>query len=877
MDEAACRFPARLLFFTAVYRSGGKRIHADVIFWTNTYFLHILYSGDFAVHILDRIFRHPKLITIIAFGITAFFAAQLLNLKIDNDIMNFIPSDYPAIQSYAQLDETYGGQFITSVGLKTPYGTISDPEFLDTVRTVTDAITDMPYVMAVTSLTNTPDMSGADGGIQVEMLVPDGYTGTAAEREQLRERLYGWEMYDQLYSKDFRSTQIVITLDMHLNTGGEETEDLNNTEVAQTVYSELGRILAPVKEKGYEVYVAGYPVLMGLTTENIRRDLIFLLPLVIVVLIVTLLLSFHRRSGIILPLLTVGVSVVWTMGLMCLLRIPINILATIIPVILVAVGSAYAIHVINKYYDACACTDVHSREAHRQLVIDAVRSIKAPVILAGLTTMAGFASLAFTDIIPVRYFGIFSSFGVFAALVTAVFLLPSLLILRGPSRMGESRRSSFSDRELTGGFSFFALRPRLTVFLSVVLFCISLAGLSRVTVENALVGYYKDSTDVVQAEKFLGREFGGTSTFSISIEGTEPGDLADPRILTVIDELETYLKEEYPEVTGITGFTQFIKRINQIINWNTPPAGTDISTDELAARYTEAFAYRPTTPSDAKDSLGLLQQSVNYQGTDYYEIPADPEKYGVTSDEKLKSLITGYLMLMSAGTEGWIDDPMLLTKGRVLVQMESGGSRLVANITDSITAFADARFPDGYTLMIAGPVVTEQAVTSAIVRSQIVSIILSSLMVIIILVVYFKSLVYGLISVVPILFSILINFGLMGFFGINLDITTSMVASIAIGIGIDYVIHFLDAYRKSFASVRNHRQAVQETLQGTGKAIVFNAISVLFGFSVLAFSSFNPLMYLGILIAVTMLTSATGALTVLPVLLGFINRKKEIQ
>jgi hypothetical protein len=132
----------------------------------------------------------------------------------------------------------------------------------------------------------------------------------------------------------------------------------------------------------------------------------------------------------------------------------------------------------------------------------------------------------------------------------------------------------------------------------------------------------------------------------------------------------------------------------------------------------------------------------------------------------------------------------------------------------------------------------------------------------------FRSLIAGLFGIVPMSFAIIINFAVMGFFGIKLDISTAMVASVAIGIGIDYTIHFMSNYHYERQRSDDIDQVTLNTLRTTGKAIIFNAFAVAAGFSVLIFSNFNPLMYTGMLIALTMFTSSLAAMTLLPVLLN---------
>ncbi|MCL6336662.1 RND family transporter, partial [Pectobacterium carotovorum subsp. carotovorum] len=172
------------------------------------------------------------------------------------------------------------------------------------------------------------------------------------------------------------------------------------------------------------LYLTGTPIFNEIVNEATAHDLSFLVPLVIIVVLGVLFLSFKRFTGVFLPLLTVICSVIWSLGAMALFNVPLSILSTILPIILIAVGSAYGIHVINHYYDEVVQDDSISKEEHKEQVVKALSEVIRPVFLAALTTFAGFVSFCFTSVVPIFEFGIFSSFGVAAAFLISITLIP---------------------------------------------------------------------------------------------------------------------------------------------------------------------------------------------------------------------------------------------------------------------------------------------------------------------------------------------------------------------------------------------------------------------------------------------------------------------
>jgi predicted RND superfamily exporter protein len=243
------------------------------------------------------------------------------------------------------------------------------------------------------------------------------FQGTQAEITELKKRVLSWELYHRsLVSDDFKSTQILVTIK---SIGAQQTKG-RPIDPKKEVYTDIQEALAGMDLKDIEVYQSGLPTISVLLSKNMQKDLVVLIPLVILIIVFSLYFSFKRLGGIILPLGTVLISVIWAMGLMCMLGFKLSMIATVIPVILMAVGSAYGIHVISHYYDELLefKGDIDG-ERHKALIIEALKKTGVPVFLAGITTIAGFGSLAFTSILPIRDFGIFASFGVLVALAGA--------------------------------------------------------------------------------------------------------------------------------------------------------------------------------------------------------------------------------------------------------------------------------------------------------------------------------------------------------------------------------------------------------------------------------------------------------------------------
>jgi len=603
--------------------------------------------------------------------------------------------------------------------------------------------------------------------------------------------------------------------------------------------------------------------------------------------------SFRNITAVFLPIITVITSVIWTMGAMPLLGIKLSVISTVLPVILVAVGSAYGIHMATHYLVELKGRTGLSHTEHRILVLFTLRKIGKTVFLAALTTMAGFFSFCFTTVIPIREFGIFATLGVGFTLVFAVSLIPAILIIKGPSAkdlMSNKKEISGIKDWLPGHFFAGIAGKKTAVIVSVILvFCFSAWGLSKLVIDNIFIEYFKTTTDIYRSDHFVREKFGGSKVVNVMVEADNTEKLLMPEVLLAIDNLGHFLEEEVNEVGKVMGFTDLVKRINQVFNADQSPLGLTPALQPARNDFDDTFGFGVFGFDDFEQNghdpfIEQLQENeqitlntedlgaINYDGMAYYEIPADPVRYGMTSVEDLSLLVANYLILLSANISSYANDPLSPTAINTIIQLTTKGNVDTDLALGIIRKYADENFPDYVRIIIGGPALVESSLNQLVVQSQIISVIISILVVFLIISISNKSIVAGLIGIGPLSICILINFAVMGFTGITLNIGTSMMASLCVGIGIDYTIHYMEAYMREYR-IAGKGDFILKTYTASGRAICINALSVGAGFAVLLFSQFVMLQDLGLLIALTMVSSALVSLTLIPVLLSIIKPK----
>jgi len=488
-----------------------------------------------------------------------------------------------------------------------------------------------------------------------------------------------------------------------------------------------------------------------------------------------------------------------------------------------------------------------------------------------------------------------------------------MFLLRGPHVLKEKQKEKTSggfNNTIAVFFTGIAEKKILVLVLAALAVVISLYGLSKVIVDNAVVEFFQKETDISRSDRFIREYFGGSKDLNLVVTADTTEELLHPDVLQAVDNLSAYLTANVPAVGKVVGFTDIIKRINQVFNVGESPEGlrrtishnasgndlgsfgfgdfgfgndaveipvqendfsiSQYNTADLLAFLDSAAGKSPNL--NGADLVRELKRLTNYDGMAYYEIPANPQRYGKDTPEELQRLIANYLFLLAGDDEsGYSNDPLEPTAIKTMVQMRTTGSRDSQAVIDIVKEYIAANFPKNAGVIIGGGVTYEMAVTDLIFNSQLISIFISVFIVFLIMAFSNKALIAGVIGAVPLTLAILCNFAVMGFLGIKLSLGTALISSLAVGIGIDYTIHFIEFFKHEYQT--GNPGFLRMTFIGCGKAIMINALAVGAGFGVLAFSQFKIIAELGLLIALSMLITAFVSLTVIPALLMVIKPK----
>lgn len=769
-----------------------------------------------------RFFRKPAglvVLTAVMLVVTAVLATGLADIVIDNDVRNLAPQDHEVIKFCDEVDELFGSANAIIAVLDSPSGITAD--VLRVTRAITDEL-DSLYEDDVRSVTNSDTIMAEGTTLKPMPLVPEGEI-TRNTVEHLNTCLDDWPFFEgMLVSENRKSTAIMLTMPFHAP-----------LEHRQQRLADLRRVVKEkVEESGVQLsaFVAGEPVIALTIGDGVAKDLGTLSPLALLVVLVVLILSLRSPGGVAGPVITVMLSVLATFGLLGLLERPVMIVTSSIPVFLIAVGSAYGIHVASHFRRLflAGMSRVEAVEA-------TLKEVGGAVFAAAVTTIAGFASLSVNDILPLQDFGLFLAFGVFIALIASVSLVPLVLLIgRKHARKGAADQDDDAGRlgRFTRGLAGWSARHRKPVVsvALVALMALGSAAFFKLKVDQDAVKMFPQDSEVVKSEKFLSRNFGGTHTFLAVLTGPGPRSMMEPSILGFMAGLQRHVAG-FDKVGKSVSLADSIVRMNFVMHKGQPEFNTIPESRELVAQYIQL-----------------------------YELSGGTEDFEALVDFNY-------------------------TRGQVLVQMRTTSASDAREVRDAMRGYADKHLPDGYSMGMAGILTRYDVINRFIVEGQLWSLGLSFFMVFLIASGLFfmrrqpsgkrrlaRACSNGALTLVPIVMAVVANFGLMALAQIKLEIGTAIIAACAIGIGIDYSVHFLHRYRLGIHRGMPPITAIESAATTAGKPIVYNAVAVSAGFLVLLLSDFVPLCTMGWLTALTMLVASTGALTVLPALVAMRDR-----
>jgi len=762
---------------------------------------------------LNRILRYPKILLVIILAITAvFFVVMKKNSRMETDLDKYMPEKHPAFVFSNQAEEWFDIKDAIIIAIENKNG-IYNYETLKKIKDITKKLQKMKEIEKndVTSLFTADNIVGTEEGMDVKAFykkVPESEENLKEIQEKVRENNM---VFGRLVSDD-ETVSIIIA-------------EIGDNVFTQDFYHKIIK-LSKEFEGPEKLFVAGRPIIEGTMAYLGPKDMKKMVPIVVLVILIVLFAVLRSLKATLFTFLVVIFSTIWAFGLMALIKIPIYAVSTMIPVMLIAIGVADGIHIYNHLH---LFLKENPNASKKEAVKDLIKGMWKPVVMTSVTTAVGFISLLTSQVYPIKYFGLFTAFGVMVAMLFSLVLIPSAIIAFGLPRWKKSAKTS-DDSLGNDKFSKIAAQKilqykGLVVALTIIVVIISIYGVSKVWINSSFLDKFEKNSDIVKTDEFINEHFGGTSTLNVILISDKKGTFKNPAVLKLIDKMQAETENSLPEVGNSFSLADYLKRMNKVMH-------------------------------------------------------ADDEQFDTIPDSR--NLIAQYLLLyeMSGNPDNlWKVVDYNYQKANVVFQLKKDNSKTIKNSIAVIEKYKMPFEKFGVEIKYAGSGYKSLVFTNLILKGQIMSLVMSLFIIFILLSLMFKKISVGFIGSVPIVITALIGFGIMGLFNIPLSTTTALLSSVAIGIGIDYAVHFIERYKIYAEQTKNKKLTAELTIHHSGRAIIFNAFVVIAGFMVLLFSVFPPNRALGALVSLNMFTSFLGTVTIMYIILYKSNiffKKKKI-
>ena len=752
--------------------------------------------------------RYPVLFVAANLLVTAVLGVYALRIRIESSLESVLPAGDPEVEYYTRVRATFGSDDVGVVGVRAD--DIFAPATVEKIARVTDGLGRISGVERVLSIANAVDP--AEDVFKPPRLLPS-IPPSSAEVQDLKQKLRNTPLYGKnLVADDFKGAAINVFF-----------RNLTDAEYLDLGIDDKVRRVLEAETGPERFFYTGAAHVKQAAVEFMRHDLFRFTPIALLVILLVLWLSFWTVRGVVLPVVSVVMALVWTLGALVLDGKALTLGTFVLPPLLLVVGSSYAIHVMARYYE-----QVDLRAPREELVVRAFMRVWLPLLISAVVTAIGFGSLGVSRITAIRDLGLFAVVGIACLTCTSLGFLPAALELLGTEP--RTARSGKISPRLTAaltrlGRHAYASRAKILAGAA-VLSLAGFVGALAIRVDSDFLYYFDPKAEVRTDAETINREIVGSNPFYIVVEGPSPGFLKRWEVLREIKDLQRFL-------SGLPGITSSISLV---------------------------------------DYMELLESGLNRSGSGDLVIDEDgnivtaPKPKSFLEEPKNLEPVLSMIATSPATFKGVVTEDFGETN--ILVRTNLSGSRRIEQTLAHIRDWVGAHFPAELRVHVTGNLVLISGTTSDIVAGQIKSLSLALGIIFVVLALMFLSARIGFFAILPNVVPIVLFFGMMGWLGILLNLGTSLIAAIALGIAVDSTIHYMARLNLELRGETDQVAALVRTVRTVGVPIVYTTVALFLGFLTFAFSSFVPIQNFGILTAFTMAAALGANLVLLPALLA---------
>lgn len=739
--------------------------------------------------------EHPWPVLAILALFTALSATQLSKLHITISAESMLEKGTPAWDYFVDTEETFGAEDVVIIVLRDP--DIFDEAKLVEVRYALRAIADLPGVSGTSSLFDAKNLKNIDDTIYVKP-----YLGTlpvtSAEVEAVKADATGNPLVlGNLISADGQTMAINVFL----------KDAAGDADFDREITTAIEEQIAPLRAHIADVYQIGVSAMRSDLTAKIRGDQQVFLPLSVLVLLLTLAFGLRRANAALIPLCTAGLSVVWTLGFMGALGIPVNIMTSIVPALVIIIGSTEDIHLLAEY-----AAGIRKSQSRRAAIGHMADNMGVAVFLTFITTYFGFLSIALNDIELLYQFGLVASTGLLFNFVITTLLVP--VMLRGIGHREDAGAAAKPGKALfqrwAVGLLLWMQRRRRAVFIAAgILGVAALVSATQLRVNNNLLDYMDEQSELrINAER-IHTELSGVHSFSIVVNSGIDNTFLQVKYLQEVEKIQAYLAD-MPEFDRSFSFADFVMLISSVME------------------------------DEEDNSLRL------------------PE-----SDDVVREYM---LFIKQRDVANYVSGNF--DRARILVRHNISSSDVLNRAVEKLQAYVDANVDPALRVEITGKSILSNKAVEEMAQGQLRSLLLVGGVIFGLVSLLFVSVRAGLIALLPNLFPVAILFGVMALLDIPLNAGTSMVAAIALGICVDDTMHVMSRFHKELKLHETREAALTAMIRAEAVPIFATSIALAAGFVVFATSSFQPVVNFGLLSAMVIMVALAATFILTPLLLS---------
>ncbi len=592
---------------------------------------------------------------------------------------------------------------------------------------------------------------------------------------------------------------------------------IQQKDMSYRISKEIELIVQKELGEAQNYYIAGLPVAEDTFGFEMFIQMGILAPLIGLVIFLLMWVLFHKISLIVSPMIVAMFSVAWGMGALIGFGFTVHIMSSMIPIFLMPIAVLDSVHILSEFYDRYPAL-----QDRKQTLLTVTEELFTPMLYTSITTAVGFASLTLADIPPVRIFGAFVAFGIMAAwFLTVTFIPASIMLIREEKLrakvVGREKKSTFLTKLLPKMGQFAFRQSRMVVLGAVLILALGIWGLTKIVVNDNPVNWFNKDHKIRVADRVMNQRFGGTYMAYLAVEGQQPEDIKRPEVMAYINELQKYLEEN--DVVGKTSsVADIVKRVGQVLK-----------PDEGAGSIT------PESQEEIGQYLFLFLMS------------GDPNDLDNFVDYDYR-------------------------KANIWVQMKRGDNQDMEQVEAAVEQFFENnRAPEGIGIRWSGLTYINKVWQDLMVKGMLKAVLGGFAAVFILMLILFRSPGLAFISMMPLTFAIILSYGLIGFIGKDYDMPIAVCSSLALGLSIDFAIHFIQRFRQKYQEGEDLEVTNRYIFQEPARAISRNAFVIILGFLPLVLATLGPYVTVGSFFAMLMTFSALTTLLLLPALMRMVG------